>query len=763
MSEFSPSSLLNLLQNSIPSKKEEIQLLEYIINNFNQESNLPNEYLQIYNNLIETRIELIKEAEPDFLYILKVSQAIRVLSRSQEIQKIMFNEKHINILFNVLNQLHNIQKSNNKNIKIIENIIIELFTILKRFIYPVIQNIEKEKEKFFFNLIANNSNVIIIMIELIENKNVVLLKLFKYLLKKLLVSYNVEMNFCKTKSVEILINNLNIENDSEVIELTLDIIFLLLDKIDFVKLFIILDGFSNQLINLLKNFKKYSSELISKILHISNLLCKNEDNLENCIDIKIINDLYEILKETIDSNFLISKNILNIFSAFCINNEINILLRINYLKNFFILLLDLNIKLKENDKNNNSNKNLILNEILIIRILRFMYSLDYNKKYFKNYFTKKILLDLFIQIGDYKSSVNCYDKFIEIFNKLNLEEIIYMKKTINSINTTPLINNNNNIGGFEILEMIGKGGFGSVFKVKKNSKIYAMKIIGIEIKQFLNIKEIINNKENIENAFSEIKIWKKLNHGNFVKYHLAFIENNKCYIIMEYIDGLTLGEYINHLKETNQKISKKFMIEILCQIVSGLRYMKNNKIIYKDLNPNNILIYSKNKIKLIDFGLAIDLNLPRNNNNEKEKLNVINQSVSPEFEGSIFYSSPEVMNNELIDYSSDIWALGCILYEMIKLKPPFNGDNPLTIAKNICDLKFDEKLNKEECNCDEIYEIIMRSLVVNPRERISIEEICKLLGEYVFDKLDIENELNANLKKENASLKKIIEKLKEKK
>ena len=761
MSEFSPSTLLNLLQNSIPSKKEEMKLLDHIINNFNQDSNLPNEYSQIYNNLIENRIELIKEAEPDFLYIFKVFQAIRVLTRNKEIQKLIFNEKHINILFNVLNQLHNIQKSNNKNIKIIEAILIELITILKRFLYPDIL-IEKEKE-IFFNIIANNSNVIIILIELIENKNVVLLKLFKYLFKKLLVSYNVEMNFCKTKSVEIMINNLNIENDSEVIENTLDIIILLLDKNDFIKLFIILDGFSNQLINLLKNYKKFSDEIITKILHINNFLFKNENNLENYIDIKIINDLYEILNETIYSNFLISKSILNIFSVFCLNNEINILLRTNFLKNFFILLLDLNTKLKENNNNNNnSNKKILIsNEILTIRILRLIYSLNYNKKYFKNYFPEKILFEHFIKIGDYKSSINYYEKFIEFFNKLNLEEILHMKKNINSINTTTLINNNNNIGGFEIIEMIGKGGFGSVFKVKKNSKIFAMKIIGIEIKQFLNIKEIMNNKENLENAFSEIKIWKKLNHINFVNYYLAFIENNKCYIIMEFIDGLTLGEYINHLKETNQKISKKFMIEILIQIVSGLRYMKNNKIIYKDLNPNNILIYSKNKIKLIDFGLAIDLNSPRNN--EKEKINVINQSVSPEFEGSIFYSSPEVMNNELIDYSCDIWALGCILYEMIKLKPPFNGDNPLTIAKNICDLNFDEKLSKNECDCDEIYEIIMRSLVVNPKERISIEEICKILGEFVFEKLDKENELNVNLKKENESLKKIIEKLKEKK
>ena len=152
----------------------------------------------------------------------------------------IFNEKHINIFFNVLNQL-----KTNKNNKAIETILIELISILNKYLFNIILNIEMEKENFF------NINVIIIMIELIENKNIVLL----YLFKKLLVSFNVEMNFCKIKSVEILINNLNIENDSEVIDNTLDIIILLLNKNDFIKLFIILDGFSNQLINLLKNYK----------------------------------------------------------------------------------------------------------------------------------------------------------------------------------------------------------------------------------------------------------------------------------------------------------------------------------------------------------------------------------------------------------------------------------------------------------------------------------------------------------------------------
>ena len=112
---------------------------------------------------------------------------------------------------------------------------------------------------------------------------------------------------------------------------------------------------------------------------------------------------------------------------------------------------------------------------------------------------------------------------------------------------------------------------------------------------------------------------------------------------MEFIDGLTLVEYINFLKETNQKISKEFMIEFFYQFIIGLKYMKNNKIIYKDLNPNNILIYSKNKMKLIDFGLVKVLCLPRYNNKEIDKINIFNLSVSFEFDGSIFYSNKKFL------------------------------------------------------------------------------------------------------------------------
>ena len=128
-----------------------------------------------------------------------------------------------------------------------------------------------------------------------------------------------------------------------------------------------------------------------------------------------------------------------------------------FFKNFF-LLLDLKTKIKEN--NNNPNKNfLISNEIILIRNLYLIYSLDKNKKNISKIIFQKInLFYHFIKIGDYKSSKNYYEKFTELFNKLTYEKIIQIKKTINSINSTTLINNNN-IGRFEILKIIKKDEF----------------------------------------------------------------------------------------------------------------------------------------------------------------------------------------------------------------------------------------------------------------------------------------------------------------
>ena len=112
---------------------------------------------------------------------------------------------------------------------------------------------------------------------------------------------------------------------------------------------------------------------------------------------------------------------------------------------------------------------------------------------------------------------------------------------------------------------------------------------------------------------------------------------------MELVDGLSLGEYISYLKENNILMKQELVIKIILQIVNGLRHMhKFAHVIFRDLNPNNIMLDYSFNVKLIDFGLTVE------QNESKGKVStLLNQSVQPVFEGNVLYSSPEVMGNDI--------------------------------------------------------------------------------------------------------------------
>ena len=212
---------------------------------------------------------------------------------------------------------------------------------------------------------------------------------------------------------------------------------------------------------------------------------------------------------------------------------------------------------------------------------------------------------------------------------------------------------------------------------------------------------------------------------------------------MELVDGLSLGEYISYLKENNISMKQDLIIKIILQIVSGLRHMhKHAHVIFRDLNPNNIMLDYSFNVKLIDFGLTVE-----ENNNKGKVSTLLNQSVQPVFEGSVLYSSPEVMENDIITYKSDIWALGCIIYEMIKLRPPFNGDNPLTIAKNVCEGNY-ERLNENDFKLREIIELVENCLIVDWKKRITIDNVCQILGPFLFDYISETKSKEEQLQKE---------------
>ena len=155
-----------------------------------------------------------------------------------------------------------------------------------------------------------------------------------------------------------------------------------------------------------------------------------------------------------------------------------------------------------------------------------------------------------------------------------------------------------NSSQYKVINQLGEGGFGKVYKVKKedenNNKYYAIK--EIELRN--------ESQESITSAKKESEFLSKFNCEYIIKYYDSSINNKKFYILMEYFDGQDLRHFLNNYKKNNQKIDEKIIIKIIEQICFGIKEIHAQNIIHRDLKPENILIDKNNKIKIGDFGLS---------------------------------------------------------------------------------------------------------------------------------------------------------------
>ena len=757
----SAQNLNELLKKNEPNKKEEISKFEYLIINFKSEQEpLDKIYIDIFNNIIEKRLKLILETEPDYMYVWKSLQTARVLSRNKIIQNEMYKESHVSIYQLSLTKLTNI----NPKGKIIESMIIELLTLIQRYIYSESDKDKEIKEKFI-NLIIN-SDIIDNMILLLSIENEILLKLLKSFFKNILTRESILAKFTDPKTIKILINILSSKNNDSRpysslstpsysiynkksnqylgIGTILDLFVGLIKEEKFINGLILLKGY-NTIFNIIRansEDEKHKDNII-KSLYITQVVVKKIDN-RKIYDIKSFTSLFEFLLEnkTVEEDILVMRLLLNSFATFALSNELTVVIQSKWSELLFRLLLLLAIKIKDLKDTKEQNE-IISNQTVITRILRQIYSFERNRNFFTQIIPQNIF-KYFITIPINNRNQTLFNNFINNINNLSNDEIEAIIKKVNRIFTSSSEDeySKEEIGGYKIIEMIGKGGFGSVYKVASISekKEYAMKMVKLEPKQ---IRFCLDHPDEMIQAINEIRIWKLFDHPNIINYNNSFIWKDNCYIIMELVDGLSLGEYISYLKENNINMKQELIIKIILQIASGLRHMhKTAHVIFRDLNPNNIMLDYSFNVKLIDFGLTV-----QENENKGKVSTLLNQSVQPVFEGSVFYSSPEIMENDIITYESDIWALGCIIYEMIKLRPPFSGDNPLTIAKNVCEGNY-EKLNENDFKSEEIIDLVHNCLIVDWKKRINIDNVCQILGPFLFDYISETKSKETQLQKE---------------
>ena len=200
-----------------------------------------------------------------------------------------------------------------------------------------------------------------------------------------------------------------------------------------------------------------------------------------------------------------------------------------------------------------------------------------------------------------------------------------------------------------------------MYKVKRvtDGEIYALKKVLISK---------LNQKEK-DNAINEIRILASINNQNIISYKDAFYDDKTNYlcIVMEYADDCDLESKINQKIKSSTFFTQNEVISILVQILTGLKSLHDKKIIHRDLKSANIFL---NKNGIVKIG---DLNVSQ----------VIMVGLGYTQTGTPYYAAPEVWKDTPYDFKADIWSLGCIVYEMTCLKPPFRGNNMEAVFNRI--------------------------------------------------------------------------------
>ncbi|GAX78668.1 hypothetical protein CEUSTIGMA_g6106.t1 [Chlamydomonas eustigma] len=241
---------------------------------------------------------------------------------------------------------------------------------------------------------------------------------------------------------------------------------------------------------------------------------------------------------------------------------------------------------------------------------------------------------------------------------------------------------------FKVLEKIGSGSYGVVYKVvrKVDRMIYAMKEIDLQG---------MSRKEQ-EECIRETRVLSSLDSDYIIKYYDSFLEKGKLYIITEYAGNGNLHDYI---KKQKQRLPEDMIWKLFCQILLGLNHMHSRKILHRDIKTLNVFLDDGLNVKLGDMGVA--------------KILSTNTNFAKTIVGTPYYLSPELCEDKPYNEKSDVWALGVVLYECCTQRHPFDADNQGALILKILRGKFPPVTGYSP----DISDLIKRCLTQNANRR----------------------------------------------
>jgi len=253
---------------------------------------------------------------------------------------------------------------------------------------------------------------------------------------------------------------------------------------------------------------------------------------------------------------------------------------------------------------------------------------------------------------------------------------------------------------FKVIKFIGKGSFGAVYRVRRLSDgmEYAMKQINVVQMDASERKKAVN----------EIRILASLNSPYIVRFYEAFIENDSLFIVTDYAaQGDLLTQIKRHFKRKTH-FPERVVWSFFIQLILGITYLHRHKILHRDLKSANIFVNNQTCIKIGDFGISKVCKPP--------------EMLAKTQIGSPYYVSPEMWKNKPYGQKSDVWAIGCFLYEMVALHPPFQANSLERLAQKILTGKFDPLPRNTS---PEISTMIRKLLTLDHRARPSCADVLQ--------------------------------------
>ena len=223
-------------------------------------------------------------------------------------------------------------------------------------------------------------------------------------------------------------------------------------------------------------------------------------------------------------------------------------------------------------------------------------------------------------------------------------------------------------GLYTVRELIGTGGMANVYKavVGPGGPVPEGTVVAVKVLR----QELMHDPDLVRRFKNESKAISLLNHPNIVKVYDVSVSDHLQYIVMEYVDGMTLREYLN---ERGGKLTSRETVHFISQILKALDHAHRNGVVHRDIKPQNIMLLDNGQLRMMDFGIA-------------RVSRAENQLTGGKAMGSVHYISPEQAKGEETDRKSDIYSVGVMMYEMLSGKLPFDADDVVEVAlKQISD------------------------------------------------------------------------------